>query len=55
LRNLRRLYAPLAARWWVLDNSASSGPVPVASGGRDLPAVIHDPVLWRAFEEASGG
>lgn len=51
LKNLRSLYLPLADVWSVYDNSESSQPITIASGGRDRPLEVLQEEAWTAFSE----
>ncbi len=52
LRNLRRLYLPLADVATIYDN-ADGGRVLVAEREQHEPFVIRDPVRWAAIEKAT--
>jgi predicted ABC-type ATPase len=53
IANLVNLYIPIATRWRVYDNSSTSGPSAVASGGNDRPLTITDPRAWNAILEVA--
>lgn len=52
LRNFWTLYQPLADAWTVYDNSGSTIPVSVASGGRTQPQTVHSEEAWSDFASA---
>ncbi len=49
LRNLWKLYMPLADAWSVYDNSSSPELVLFASGGRARPVEVIEPKCWEDF------
>ena len=49
LRNFWRLYQPLADAWSVYDNSSAVESMPIASGGKKAPFVVHDQDSWARF------
>ena len=51
LRNMRRLYLPLADLGMIYDNS-DEGRVLVAESAL-TGLIVHDPARWKAIEEAS--
>lgn len=51
LRNFREIYQPLADVWSVYDNSVSSEPTSIASGGADRPVEILQEEAWTTFSE----
>jgi predicted ABC-type ATPase len=53
LRNLRALYLPLADVWSVYDNSGSTKPISIASGGRDRALEVLQKDAWAAFSETN--
>ena len=53
LKNLRALYLPLADVWSVYDNSGSSQPISIASGGRERPLVVVRRDAWTTFSESN--
>jgi predicted ABC-type ATPase len=46
-RNFFAVYRPLADRWRLYDASSLRGPRLVASGGRQIRAIVHDRSTWR--------
>ena len=51
LRNFWTLYQPLADAWSVYDNSASTEPISIASGGRNRTLTVVQPASWVRFSE----
>lgn len=49
LVNFWTVYAPLAHAWSVYDNSGSSEPIAIGSGGFDRDLEIVDPASWQIF------
>lgn len=52
LVNFAELYRPLANTWAVVDNTFPSGPILLATGGRERKLEVRAPIRWRLFEEA---
>ena len=52
VQNLFDLYLPIVSSWVVLDNSSSTGPKIVASGGIGEDMMIEDAALWNLLEQA---
>jgi predicted ABC-type ATPase len=50
LKNLLRLYIPLADTWRIFDNSVIHSPRRVAIGGKLGPAKIFDSLTWSSME-----
>jgi predicted ABC-type ATPase len=55
LRNLFKLYIPLADGWKVLDNSETGGPRVIATGRDSAHVVVSDANGWAVLKEASNG
>src|SRR5882762_4971293 len=51
LRNFWRFYQPLADAWSVYDNSESTEPISIASGGRNRTLTVVQPASWVRFSE----
>lgn len=51
LKNFRAIYQPLADVWSVYDNSESSPPLSIASGGRDRPLEVLQEEAWTIFSK----
>lgn len=51
LKNFWTLYQPLAEAWSVYDNSASTEPISIATGGRKRLLTILEETLWTRFSE----
>jgi predicted ABC-type ATPase len=51
LRNFWNLYQPLADAWSVYDNSASTEPMSIATGGRNRIQTVLEPTSWDKFTE----
>ena len=51
LRNLFRLYLPLADGWQLFDNSDPSGPDPIASGIAGVPVSVDRTDTWNTLKE----
>lgn len=49
LKNLLRLYIPLADSWQLVDNSLLTAPRRIAVGGILGPARVYDPLTWQAI------
>lgn len=49
LNNFRSIYKPLADVWSVYDNSGSSQPTLIASGGRDQTLKVLQNEAWKTF------
>lgn len=49
LRNLFRLYLPIADRWTVVDNSVGGSLRVIAAGAGAIPEDVRDEALWTAF------
>jgi predicted ABC-type ATPase len=49
LKNLFRLYLPLADAWQVVDNSVVQSPRSIAVGGLHGPVQVDDPLTWQAI------
>ncbi|MBI4667304.1 MAG: zeta toxin family protein [Nitrospinae bacterium] len=43
LGNFFNLYLPVCDRWFLLDNSNSTGPVIIANGGKQIPLKVEEP------------
>ena len=55
LTNFFRLYCPLADSWRLLDNSASTGPRPIAAGQGDAVRILGDNEIWRKLKVSFDG
>jgi predicted ABC-type ATPase len=51
LRNFWNLYKPLADAWSVYDNSASTEPISIATGGKGRIQKVLEPTSWAKFSE----
>lgn len=51
LKNFWTLYQPLAEAWSVYDNSASTKPISIATGGRNRALTILEATSWTRFSE----
>ena len=54
LRNFFGLYMPIADSWQLLDNSAASGPRPMASGQNREVRLLGDAAAWQQLMETYG-
>ena len=52
LKNLLRLYLPLADTWQVIDNSVMRMPRNIAVCGTRGPARVNDPLTWQSILHA---
>ena len=52
LRNLFRLYIPLARTWAIYDNSTPAGPRPIVRGGTETTEEVIDAETWRLIQRA---
>jgi predicted ABC-type ATPase len=55
LKNLMQLYIPLADVWQIVDNSPRLLGRPIASGGRQGVAEVHNPLTWQAIQDKIKG
>ncbi|MHB0980472.1 MAG: zeta toxin family protein [Thermoleophilia bacterium] len=55
LRNLFRVYMPMADSWQYFDNSDVGEPKAVAAGTHRSSASVGEPEMWRVLKEDNGG